>query len=106
MFQFVRHIARFAGGGYKFIFFKDLDDFAKGYQQAYQQKTGITLRIPGAVGHERCGSRRRWCVSHGAAGEPMPRRTARHRARARGQMPSSQIGSAGAKKVISARMFH
>jgi hypothetical protein len=47
----LRRIARFAGYGYKSIFFNDLDDFAKGYQQAYQQKAGITLHVSGAVRH-------------------------------------------------------
>jgi hypothetical protein len=52
---FLRCIARFAGCAYKIIFFNDLDDFPKGYQQAYQQKTGITLHVSGAMRHERSG---------------------------------------------------
>jgi hypothetical protein len=46
---FRRRIARFAGYGCKTLFFNDLDGFSKGYQQAYQQKTGITLRLYGAL---------------------------------------------------------
>jgi len=45
---FTRRIARFSGYGYKALLINGLNDFAKGYQQAYQQKTGITLRAYGA----------------------------------------------------------
>jgi len=53
----MRRIARFVGCGYKPIFFNHLDNFAKGYQQAYQQKMGITLRVSGMAWRGRSGRR-------------------------------------------------